>query len=320
MIFEIQGQAKEQRRIRMRFDVANQFDCEGEWLRGNLHCHVRQMGGAEKICAFYRNLGYHFLASTDYTNVTAMPKATDDFITLHGAEMHGVGKAHVICIGLQDDVRPPQGSLDDVVRMIRDVETMGGVAILAHPYWCDFNWEELLQIVKTGVSGFEISNRLCWRINGKERSEELWQLLLGQGIRLAAIGVDDAHAPVEEIPEVAGHTWTGALVSERTPEGIIDAIRSRRTYASEGPSIRSIRFESRGAIVVECSECVACHFTSRGFGVRSICAEEGAERFEVDLTCEGYRLKDWLVVCLEDKGGRRAWSSAIPVHVEIHEV
>ena len=320
MIIEIQGQAKEQRRIRMRFDVANQFDCEGEWLRGNLHCHVRQMGGAENACAFYRKLGHQFLVSTDYLNVTPLPRPIKDFVTLHGAEMHGVGKAHVICIGLQDDIRPPTGSLADVGRMIRDVEAMGGLSILAHPCWSDFDWEELLQTVRTGIVGFEISNRLCWRINGKERSEELWQLLLGRGIRLAAIGVDDAHAAPEEIPEVAGRTWTGVLVTERTPEGIIDAIRSQRTYASEGPSIRSIRFESRGAVVVECSECIACHFTSRGFGVRSIFAGQGAERFEVDLTREGYRLEEWLVVCLEDNRGRRAWSSAIPVSMEMHDL
>ena len=103
-----------------------------------------------------------------------MPKSTNDFITLHGAEMHGVGKAHIICVGLKKNVASPKGSIDDVARMIRDVQAMGGLAILAHPYWSDFSWEELLQVVKTGIIGFELSNRLCWRINGKERSEELW--------------------------------------------------------------------------------------------------------------------------------------------------
>ena len=32
MKFEIEGEAKEGRKIRMRFDVRNQFDCAGEWL------------------------------------------------------------------------------------------------------------------------------------------------------------------------------------------------------------------------------------------------------------------------------------------------
>jgi len=320
MKFEIQGEAKEQRKIRMRFDVTNQFDCEGEWLRGNLHCHVRQMGGTEACCAFYQRLGHQFLASTDYSTITPMPRPAADFITLHGAEMSGVGKAHIVCVGLRHDIASPTSSHADLVRMTGEVQAMGGLAILAHPYWSDFSWEELLQVARTGIAGFEISNRLCWRINGKERSEELWQMLLGAGIRLAAIGADDANTRPEENPDVAGRTWTGLLVRERTPEGILDAIRSQRSYASEGPSIRSIRFEPRGAIVVECSECVACHFTSRGYGVRTILARQGAEQFEVDLRREGYRLDEWLVICLEDRNGRRAWSSAIPVHAEVHDL
>ena len=320
MKFEIKGKAKEGRKIRMRFDVRNQFDCEGEWLRGNLHCHVEQMGGADECVEFYQGLGHQFLAATDYSTITPIPKSTDDFITLQGAEMFGVGKAHIICVGLTHDIAAPTGALDDIGRMIGEAEAMGAVTILAHPYWSGFSWEELLEVARRGVIGFEVSNRLCWRINGKERSEGLWQMLLGAGIRLAAIGVDDCNTRHEEAPEVAGRTWTGALVRERTPEGVLDAIRSQRTYASEGPSIYSIRFESRGAIIVECSECVACHFTSSGLGLRTILAENDAERFEVDLTREGYRLNDWLVVCLEDKEGRRAWSSAIPVHLDVHDL
>ena len=317
MILKVEGEDKELRKIRLRFDVTNQFDCEGEWLRGNLHCHVDLMGGAEACCRFYTHLGHQFLAATDYATITQMPESTDDFITLPGAEMFGVGKAHIISVGLEHDIAQPTGSLDDVARVVRETKAMGGLAILAHPHWSDFGWEELHQLAQTGIVGFELSNRLCWRINGKERSEELWQLLLDAGVRLAAIGVDDSTSMA---PEVAGRTWTGILAAERTPKGVLDAIRSHRTYASEGPSIRTIRFESRGAIAVECSECVACHFQSRDYGVRSIYAEQGAERFEVDLSREGYRLKDWLVVCLEDTNGRRAWSSAIPVHAEVRKL
>ena len=106
------------------------------------------------------------------------------------------------------------------------------------------------------------------------------------------------------------------MVRERTPEGVLEAIRAHRTYASEGPEVRSIRFEESGAIIVKCSECVACHFMSRGMGVRSVVAEQGAEGFKLDLTREGYRLSDWFMVCLEDRNGRRVWSSTIPVRKE----
>ena len=116
---------------------------------------------------------------------------------------------------------------------------------------------------------------------------------------------------------MTGQTWTGALVRRPGAEGVLEAIRAHRTYASEGPEIRGIRMEPRGAIVVECSPCTACHVRSIGFGVRSVQSKTPAERFEVDLTVDGYRMQDWVFVCLEQENGRRAWSSAIPVRVEI---
>jgi len=37
----------------------------------------------------------------------------------------------------------------------------------------------------------------------------------------------------------------------------------------------------------------------------------------LDLAKYGYRIHDWISVCLEDKCGRRAWSAAIPFNVKI---
>ena len=49
MVFEVDGEAKEGRKVHIRFDVGNQFDCEGEWLRGNLHTHTSPASGCGKI-------------------------------------------------------------------------------------------------------------------------------------------------------------------------------------------------------------------------------------------------------------------------------
>ena len=107
------------------------------------------------------------------------------------------------------------------------------------------------------------------------------------------------------------------LVHRPGVEGILEGIRAHRTYASEGPEIHDIRIETRGAIVVECSPCVACHVRSKGFGVRSVQAESSSQQFEVDLKVDGYRMRDWIFVCVEDGNGRRAWSSSISVRVDI---
>ena len=110
------------------------------------------------------------------------------------------------------------------------------------------------------------------------------------------------------------------LVRRDGPEGVLEGIRAHRTYASEGPILEGVRFEPRGAIVVTCSPCVACHVQSRGYGVRSVQAGPGSERFEGDLKVDGYRVRDWVSVCLEDGNGRRAWSSSISVRVGITRI
>ena len=51
-----------------------------------------------------------------------------------------------------------------------------------------------------------------------------------------------------------------------------------------------------------------------------IIAEDGsapAERFVLDLALHGYRLRDYLVVVLQDADGNRAWSSAIDMEVQV---
>ena len=317
MTFEIEGRDKEGP-IRLRIDVDNPFEGGGRWLRGSLHTHVAQMGSPEAVCEHYRTMGFDFLAATDYLSITPMPEAMESFLTLPGAEVFCPERddlTHIICLGLRHLPRPLDDTMEDVFRLVRETEAQGGLAVLAHPAWSDYSWEKAFALARSGVSGLEVSNRLVWQINGKERSEELWQMLLNAGIRLAAIGVDDA--TVLEDTDVTGRTWTGVLVRRPGVAGILDGIRAHRTYASEGPEIHDVRIETRGAIVVECSPCTACHIRSRGFGVRSVQAKTPSKRFEVDLAVDGYRMRDWICVCVEQENGRRAWTSAIPVRVEI---
>ena len=317
MAFEIEGRDKVGP-IRLRVDADNQFEGGGRWLRGGLHSHVAQMGDPETVCDHYRAMGFDFLSTTDYLSITPMPEATESFFTIPGAEVFWPeydDLTHIICLGLKHVPRPLDGTVEDVARLARETEAQGGLATLPHPAWSDYTWEKALTLARSGLSGFELSNRLAWKINGKERAEELWQMLLNAGVRLPAIGVDDA--TVLEDADVTGRTWTGVLVRRPGVAGILEAVRAHRTYASEGPEIRDVRMEPRGAIVVECSPCTACHVRSKGFGVRSVQAKTPSERFEVDLTVDGYRMRDWVFVCVEQENGRRAWSSAIPVKVEI---
>ena len=221
---------------------------------------------------------------------------------------------HIICLGLRHLPRPLDGTVEDVSRLVRDTEAQGGLAVLAHPAWSDYSWEKAYALARSGIVGLEVSNRLTWQINGKERSEELWQMLFNAGVRLAAIGVDDAI--VLEDADVTGQTWTGVLVRRPGVEGILEGIRAQRTYASEGPEFATSA-SKRGARS-SWNAAPARRVTSGQRGSESAAYSRAtpSTRFEVDLTVEGYRMRDWVFACVEDETGRRAWTSAIPVRVE----
>ncbi|MFH1616670.1 MAG: hypothetical protein ABIG61_16500 [Planctomycetota bacterium] len=322
---EIKGRNKECA-IRMQISVENQFDRPGIWLKGNLHCHPDSgynpgysIVSPKQLCEDYLARGFDFLASTDYyfKEQTNLAGVTDGLITFAGAEMAGYDNLHLVCVGIDKIGEGFNMNFENIERCVRDTDSAGGLTILAHPHWSRLNWQTVAKLSEIGVVGFEISNRLCCKINGRERSDQMWDQLFDNGVFLAALGSDDWHALQRD---VLGETWTGVLADKRSADGILEAIRARRTYASEGPLLRSIRFDVKGSIIVECSPCVSCFFMSSLLGVAAVHVDESTELFEVDLHEKGYRLKDWLYVCIEEANGRRAWSSGIKVKNIITEI
>lgn len=314
--FAIEGMAK-RRSVLLNVTVHNQFNFDGVWLRGNLHCHV---GGAERVASaldWYRSHGFDFLAATDHDAVTPIPyHGNDEFISIPGAEL---SSAHVVGIGIAEVPPREPASGEGIARLVEAVEIQGGLAILAHPHWSGWRWDDLRMAAEAGIAGFEVSNALCRRINGKGRAEQLWEMLLKDGFVISAIGSDDAHSLTQQ---GIGEAWTGVLASERSADAVLKAIRAGRTYASEGPQIKSITWEQPGAVVVECSPSVVCHFCSEGGGARSVFANNScglAKRFELNLSTEGYRIRNRLRIVLEDERGRYAWSSPMTVNVSMKD-
>jgi len=315
MLIEINGRNKEGP-IHLTMNVDNQFDCSGMWLKGNLHCHPKDHRDPKGLCDRYLKMGFDVLASTDYYFVeqTKLSSYGDALVVLNGTEMAGMDSlslAHLICVGIDEIPRQYGGCVKRIRECVDDTNKQGGLVFVAHPYWSGLTADVVARLAEAGVVGFEVSNRLCWTINGKERSDVIWHELFDRGCYLAAVGCDDWHVSAGN--DVLGKTWTGVLADARSAEAVMDGIRAARTYASEGPEIRNIRFTKTGRVIAECSPCVACHFVSAGYGVRTMRAGDVSESFEVDLAVDGYRLENWLCVCVEDQRGRRAWSSAIRV-------
>ena len=306
--------------IHLNLKVHNQFDTAGIWVRGSLHSHITP-DNHEAFIQKYIDYDFDFVAVTNYLTITPVTSpAKEKILCIPGAELFWPAKKdliHIICIGLKHDLQPLNGTMKDIARVISETAEQGGLSILAHPAWSGYNWEQLNRIASMGIDAFELTNRNCWAINGKGRSEELWQLLLDAKHTIPVTGCDDISTIYQD--HVLGKCWTGVLVEKKTEHHILESIRQGRVYASEGPHIYSIRFTPEGTITVETSPCIACHIRSQGFGLRSILLSEPKQYFTIDLRIEGYRIKNWISVCIEDAAGKRAWSSAIPVEVIIRK-
>ena len=111
--------------------------------------------------------------------------------------------------------------------------------------------------------------------------------------------------------EVANGYW------RRCANGRSDQIWSMALNAGYRPAV-----EQPGRVIVECSPCRACYFSTAGWAVKNDVIEEGvplATRFELDLAECGYRILDYLVIVLEDADGNRAWTAALDVKVKVTE-
>ncbi len=330
--FDIDGMQK-QKPIRVHGSVRNQFAVDGTWLRANFHCHLARVKEDPQwpvtALEHYRALGYDVVGGMCHDRIIR-PEPVDGVIVIPGAEVSCGG--HLLGIGIESI---PDGSgagerIETISEMIRRIRDCGGISVLAHPFKSAYTWEELCAFCDAGLDGIEVVNS---NVRGKRadsgRADQLWHNLLREGRLLIAIGNDDAHGPHENIERsgwggIPHIGFTGILVKDCSRKGVMDALRAGRTYASEGPELRSVSVDGEGRMTVRCSPCVACHFRSVGgsWGGASSFPDDGcadAGEFVFDFAKQGYRVSDYMTVVLQDVHGRRAWTSPIKTVVDVEE-
>lgn len=319
--------------VRVGGTVENPFAGAGLWLRGTLHCHVNrpELPAWRKDCIpHYKAMGYDLMAGMDHDEIVPL-ESSSDLLVVPGVEISGPGHFLAYAIDQLPEYETEGGSFERTVAMVAKVKAMGGIAVLAHPFKSGYTWTQLHALCDAGLDGIEVINS---NVRGKPadagRCDQLWHNLMREGRSLMALGNDDAHGPHEPTEAlgpngVSRAAWTGVLAEDFTLESVLSAIRAGKTYASEGPELHDLRIREDGMVEIATSPCVACHCRSVGdhWGGASLYPSTGqteSERFELDLKEKGYRIRDALVVVLEDRWGRRAWTSPIPFHIEITPV
>jgi hypothetical protein len=231
----------------------NPWLTSGAWLRCALHAHTTASDGElppRALVQHYERAGYDVLAVTDHW-ARSDPPSTERLLVLPSAELNCVladgSDAHVLAFGIEDALGELEGERLDLEETGAWITAHGGVAYLAHPYWTGVT-PGLLELPET-VSGIEVYNAGCELEIGRGVSTVHWDELLGAGRLCFALATDDSHHPGFD----SDLAWTWVR-SERTAEGVLEALRTGCFYGTTGPRITAVAM-GRGSVEVRCDPC-----------------------------------------------------------------
>ena len=213
----------------------------GSWMRGNLHTHTTVSDGQldpQQTIAMYAGFGHGFIALTDHevlTDAAGLTKLNSmGMVLVPGYEV--AGGTHIVHVGASRRC-PSNLSRQEI---FNGVVAAGGMAIVAHPDWLnEFDHATIEQLREwIGYTGIEIYNGTIEEHDGSSYALSKWDMLLGAGRRVWGFANDDTHASVK-----SARGWNTVYVTNRSAQGVLEAIRSGRFYASTGVTIKSIRVD-----------------------------------------------------------------------------
>ena len=292
--------------------MANPFEMPGEWLKGNLHCHTTNSDGVEtpeeRVANFHAR-GYDFLGISDHGLVTSVEENGTDLTLVSCGEFHPSNPYsdhgyHLLALGVPAG-SPNLGELEmqPAIDAIRDV---GGLPVLAHPYWCGLTREDIQPL--KGLVGIEIFNTTCEVSVGKGIANVYWDELLAQREEFWALAVDDCHSSGPD----AYQGWIMVKSAERTQQAILAAIAEGAFYASTGPTIKSANYVAGEGFKVECSEVDYIDFIANGPCGHRVRSEDGSPvtsaSWEMSDTNPGDFTPYVRIECVSKLGGT-AWTN-----------
>lgn len=208
------------------------------WYRGDLHLHTVHSDGAHhpsELASAALAAGLDFIVSTDH-NTSAANRAwracrTDGLLVIPGEEVttrHGHWLAVGLPLGGWVDWR--YGPRDGVFpRFAGEVRVGAGVVVAAHPAvplpgsaW-EFGFAD--------VDALEVWNGR-WNVDD-ELSLRIWQRLLRQGRRVAAVGGSDSHGPHQPV----GVPQTVVHAADLSVRSVVDGLRHGRSYIAQSCSV-----------------------------------------------------------------------------------
>jgi hypothetical protein len=287
-------------------EFRNPFTEKGNWYKANLHTHTTVSDGkvtaAERI-EQYAKAGYHVLALTDHRathDVSALP--TSKMLVVSGLEFHPPCRKertvhHFVALGVPHGLK--MTSPRNPNQCIEDVRRVGGVVILAHPFWTGIDWGTIRTL--RGLDAVEVYNTTCKRC-GRAESENEWAYMLHHGMTIPAVASDDSHMATG-LDVFGCATWL--KMRALTVANVLQAVRTGCCYGTTGPKIHDFRVEG-GEIRLRCTAARSIHFMSGPAQGAGRWADEGKS-----ITSFSTPVRKWAYVraVVTDAQGRKAWSN-----------
>ena len=243
-----------------------------KWYKGNRHTHTTRSDGRkspEDTLAAYREMGFDFIALTDHwlwNDANTIDES--GLFVLSGAEYNFNGEDslagvfHIVALGCEAEPPVTREQLSaglTAQETIDQINACGGLAMLAHPAW-SLNTHDMIASLR-GLSATEIYNSVSGLPrNCRPYSGQVIDELAVRGHVLPLVADDDTHFWLGE----AGMSYILVNIDgELTRESLLDAIRERRFFATQGP-VFDLRREG-DEMVVTCDAGAKCvtFFTNR---------------------------------------------------------
>lgn len=272
-------------------------------------CSDGDMTPAE-AARLYKERGYDAIAITDHWEYGEAGSLSGLRI-LSGIE-YNLGQAdgsegvyHIVALGCHTRPELSRGNLTPQ-DIIDEIHRHKGLAVLAHPSWSLNTAADISRF--RGFDATEIYNSVSdAHHSDRPYSGDFVDTALCRGMIFPLLAVDDTHY-YDGTDETMSFIML-ACSENASDDDILEAIRQKRFYASQGPEIH-IRQEGK-EIMVTCSPAVrVCFFSNAVF------AQGHSQRGEA-ITEARYPISDcerFVRAEVTDAKGKKAWSNFIEIH------
>jgi predicted metal-dependent phosphoesterase TrpH len=215
-------------------------------IKVGLHLHTTRSDGEktpEEAASIYAAAGYDAIALTDHW-IYGEPGTQSGLTVLSGCEYNlgGIDGAHVVhIVGVGMEYAPDlprlwdrttEGSHANAATVVRSIKEAGGLAIAAHPAWSLNTPEQLLSLGDFDL--LEIYNAVSeCGMSDRAYSDVIADQLATAGRFPGLIATDDVHYYRDD----ACRGWIMVEAENTQKQTLIDAIRSGKFYATQGPEV-----------------------------------------------------------------------------------